>query len=273
MKTKLVIIALMNALFIQAQDIIVTNNAQRQLAKIMEVSDSEIKYKDWDNLDGPLFILPTNEINSVIFSNGKVILYNNISGQQRFADEADTLQSLQSDVKVGDLMTFSDGSRGIVFYVDNEGHGLVVSMLATSAAWENAEKRKLCQDIPSLPNLQGAKSFVYGLGKTYTSYILEALGADRAPAAAWCVQQGEGWYLPSDGELWYLMAAANEGKEELGPVSMALIKSGGLSLSSDEWYWSSTENEKDEAVNVSCGGRLSSDYKNKLLLVRAVREF
>lgn len=59
-----------------AQDIIVTKDAQKMEVKILEVSKTEIKYKEKDNLNGPTFILETKEINSIIYSNGKVVLYN-----------------------------------------------------------------------------------------------------------------------------------------------------------------------------------------------------
>lgn len=58
-----------------AQDIIVTTDAKKIEAKILEVSKTEIKYKEQDNLDGPTFILSTEEISSIIYSNGKVVLY------------------------------------------------------------------------------------------------------------------------------------------------------------------------------------------------------
>lgn len=59
-----------------AQDIILTKSSQKIDAKIIEVSKSEIKYKEADNLDGPLFVLPVEDIHSIIYSNGKVKLYN-----------------------------------------------------------------------------------------------------------------------------------------------------------------------------------------------------
>lgn len=40
-----------------AQDVIVTTDAKKIEAKILEVSKSEIKYKESDNPDGPTFIL------------------------------------------------------------------------------------------------------------------------------------------------------------------------------------------------------------------------
>ena len=34
----------------------------------------------------------------------------------------------QQNYKIGDIYTFDDNTKGIVFYVDTDGHGLVVSM-------------------------------------------------------------------------------------------------------------------------------------------------
>lgn len=59
-----------------AQDIIVTKDAKKIDAKILEVSKTEIKYKESDNLEGPLFILPVEDIVTIIYANGKVVLYN-----------------------------------------------------------------------------------------------------------------------------------------------------------------------------------------------------
>lgn len=59
-----------------AQDIIVTTDARKIEAKITEVSKSEIRYKEADNLDGPTFVLGVEDISTIIYSNGKVVLYN-----------------------------------------------------------------------------------------------------------------------------------------------------------------------------------------------------
>ena len=54
-----------------AQDIIVTKDAQKLEVKILEVSKTEIKYKEKDNLNGPTFILETKEINSLFIPMGR----------------------------------------------------------------------------------------------------------------------------------------------------------------------------------------------------------
>jgi len=68
-------LALMAVMMTYAQDIIVTTKAEKIEAKIVEVSKSEIKYKEKGNPDGPTFIIETSEISSVIYANGKVVVY------------------------------------------------------------------------------------------------------------------------------------------------------------------------------------------------------
>ncbi|MBO5629153.1 MAG: hypothetical protein J5965_08805 [Aeriscardovia sp.] len=74
-RTLIVSIALGATILSFAQDIIVTSDAKKIEAKILEVSKTDIKYKEHDNLNGPTFILGTDEISSIIYSNGKVVLY------------------------------------------------------------------------------------------------------------------------------------------------------------------------------------------------------
>jgi len=67
--------ALLLSLGACAQDIIVTTDARKIEAKITEVTKSEIRYKEKDYLDGPTFVISTDDISSIIYANGKVVLY------------------------------------------------------------------------------------------------------------------------------------------------------------------------------------------------------
>ena len=78
-----------------AQDIIVTTDSKKIEAKILEVSDTEIKYKEKDYLDGPTFVMATNKISSVLYSNGKVVLYN----QSPAAEKKEEPQQVQTSVE------------------------------------------------------------------------------------------------------------------------------------------------------------------------------
>lgn len=62
-------------LYMAAQDIIVTREEKRIEAKITEVSDTEIKYRDANNPDGPLFVMGVDKISTIIYSNGTVKVF------------------------------------------------------------------------------------------------------------------------------------------------------------------------------------------------------
>ena len=68
-------VAAIAALTVNAQDIIVTRDGQRIDAKITEVSSSEVRYKEWNNQDGPTFVLRADEMNTIIYQNGTVKTY------------------------------------------------------------------------------------------------------------------------------------------------------------------------------------------------------
>ena len=200
---------------------------------------------------------------------------------------------------IGELKIFPDGSKGVVFYRTNDGHGLVVSLDFSTMKWENVKQERECHDIKMLQNSRGDKLLTYELGRKNTHTIIQQLGATMAPAAAWCVQHGEGWYLPSAGELWYLLSEVNQGSAKIpepqekqgglikkaikkseildemilnGPISKAIVEAGGNPLEND-WYWSSTEFDNDEAINVSAVGDIALEDKPEYILVRAVRAF
>lgn len=184
-----------------------------------------------------------------------------------------TMTDVQSGhVSIGGCLTFDDGTKGIIYYLDNQGHGLVVSLDNTTAKWENVSKSKECHDIVRLPNEEGIEVCTYGAGANNTFTIINQIGVYNAPAAAWCISHGDGWYLPSSGELWYLLAIANAKSGAGGLISLSIINAGGAPLDR-KWYWSSSENDKDEAINVSLWGSMSSEDKVHLVDVRAIRAF
>jgi hypothetical protein len=72
---------------VQAQDIIITKDAQKIEAKILEVSGSEIKYKKQSNLEGPTFILGVEELNSIIYANGEVQVFEDKADKQNIGEK------------------------------------------------------------------------------------------------------------------------------------------------------------------------------------------
>lgn len=91
--------ALMTSMMLVAQDIIITKEAKKIDAKILEVSKTEIKYKELDKLEGPTFIAEMNDISSIIYSNGKVFIPESSQKSQDTLVLVATNQELQNNTE------------------------------------------------------------------------------------------------------------------------------------------------------------------------------
>lgn len=169
-----------------------------------------------------------------------------------------------NDYMLGELRTFSDGTTGIVFYVSDDGHGLVVSLQEFEAQWS-----KKNVDVVSITNEKSCNKVDF-VGVRNTNMMIAQLG-ENAVAAMKCQQQGLGWYMPSSGELYHLIKIANKGEGDDGPISKALKKNGGKVI--DGWYWTSSENDDDEAFNISDSGSCHTEEKTEKAKVRPIRAF
>ncbi|MFA5783161.1 MAG: hypothetical protein WC868_12915 [Bacteroidales bacterium] len=57
--------------FILAQDTIVKKNGQVIISKVTEISPTEIKYKDWNNSEGPSYVIYREDVRKIKYENGK----------------------------------------------------------------------------------------------------------------------------------------------------------------------------------------------------------
>lgn len=73
MKKTLIIIALLaiSCGLAGAQDLITKNDGTDIKAKVLEVSPTEVRYKMWDNQEGPVFVLNAADILLIRFENGE----------------------------------------------------------------------------------------------------------------------------------------------------------------------------------------------------------
>ena len=90
-------VSLLVSSFAYAQDIIITADAQKIDAKILEVSKYEIRYKEKDNLDGPTYVLEIKEISSIIYANGKVTVYNQPAHQESVKQEKEAIEEKKNE--------------------------------------------------------------------------------------------------------------------------------------------------------------------------------
>lgn len=240
-------------IFITAKVInIETNNTESMDDEIVSVNATEIKRS-------------SEILVSKLFGSNSASVESSVSSQNQTQSSGE----IENVYQIGDLYIFSDGSKGIIFYLTGDNHGLVVSLDVFSAKWENERRARGCHDVAMLPNEEeGASEMTFELGYQNTQYIVQALGPSEAPAAEWCTRHGEGWYLPSSGELWYLFSE----KCDIQVINQSLESNGGVELEK-AWYWSSTECSDEEAINVSSKGKMDSEEKSEELNVRAVKAF
>jgi hypothetical protein len=65
-----------------AQDIITKKNGEDIAAKISEVTHTEVRYKRFDNLEGPIFSILKSEILMIRYANGTKDIFNEEASQQ-----------------------------------------------------------------------------------------------------------------------------------------------------------------------------------------------
>ena len=69
-KLALLSTAVLFILLTYSQDKIYRNNGKVVEAKIIEIGSDEIKYREFQNPDGPIYILETDKIKKIVFANG-----------------------------------------------------------------------------------------------------------------------------------------------------------------------------------------------------------
>lgn len=121
-----------------AQDIIVTNDARKIEAKVLEVSKSEIRYKEIDNLDGPTFVLGTDDINSIIYANGKVVFYNQqvaTTSQPEVSPEQTQPKQEPAAKAVSSAPTVDESMAEILFLSGNAVTGQITALKSDHVAY------------------------------------------------------------------------------------------------------------------------------------------
>ncbi len=99
MKQLLVFLFLLCSASLSAQDVIVKKDGSTILSKVLEVGQDEIKYKKFDNLEGPTYTIQKSELQSINYQNGakdtfsapvgeEYLPNNQNDGEQRINDKA-----------------------------------------------------------------------------------------------------------------------------------------------------------------------------------------
>ena len=68
----LIIVVLCFSTIAKSQDVIVKKDNTTILSKVTKITTTEIEYKKWSNLDGPIYTISKSEIISINYQNGEV---------------------------------------------------------------------------------------------------------------------------------------------------------------------------------------------------------
>lgn len=173
----LVFSMLLISVLLTAQDVIVTKTSEKIEAKIIEVSNTEVKYKKTDFLDGPTFIIQISEISSIIYANGDVQAFN--TPEVQFA-ENNTVVS--TPTKTNNNTNFNQANNRkpvITFHPEpitrNRSFGLSIGYVSKQMANEDGDEMAWCsadmedekpkKSSPALRvGLTWSPEFKYGIG-------------------------------------------------------------------------------------------------------------
>ena len=90
MKLKLLIMFIMTSTAICAQDVIVKKDGSTILSKVLEIESTNIKYKKFSNLNGPVYNVNKSEVFSINYENGEKDVFNTESSIQNTTSDEPT---------------------------------------------------------------------------------------------------------------------------------------------------------------------------------------
>ena len=70
-KILLALVLLASALTVSAQDVIVKKDGSTILSKVIEIGTTEVKYKKWNNQNGPNYTIAKSDVQAINYENGE----------------------------------------------------------------------------------------------------------------------------------------------------------------------------------------------------------
>jgi len=286
----LVCLYVLSVFVMEAQDLIVKQDGETIKAYRTDIGNTTVYYRLEDNENSPLLTIPKSDILIIKMQNGTKIVIDEAESMTKINQTAPNNEitdyipiypsepvadpEMIAKAEIGSLIEFYDGTKGIVFYLDGNGHGLAVNLYSPKSLmlWQNVSNWYNCVDIEAIPN-ERKTEMQMGLGAVYCDAAIKQLGLEELPAIKWCHSIGPDWYLPSLGELYQLIVVANLSKATGGPISKAIINAGGNRIANSIFYFSSSEDDNTNVFSVgpTVGVVISKKYDRHSC--RAVRMF
>lgn len=116
------------SLTMSAQDIIYTISKDSILAKIMEINDTNIKYKKWENIEGAVYSTSKNNIHKIVYQNGMVENYTNYFKRQEVKELINGSRIFLKHIPIEgkDNVNGTDAKEVLKEYIEDETSCIVV---------------------------------------------------------------------------------------------------------------------------------------------------
>ncbi len=153
--------------FVNAQDVLVTMDSKSIKVKVLEINDQEVKYKDFENPDGPVYVMKKSEINIIVYQNGKVETFNTtVNENQNYNENSNNpapTTNLPKILSYDELMNMSDDEKET--YLSTIG---VTNIYETfKEGNEMAAKGRRLRYTGIGLGVGGAILYLYGISTTY----------------------------------------------------------------------------------------------------------
>lgn len=132
-----------------AQDVIVMKDQSTIMSKVLEITSTEIKYKKWDNQDGPLYSVSRSEVMSINYENGEVENFYKTTNSQ--------------------LNTYPQQTQ-------NNPKGYMEALVSFPAAMKLNGKRLADEELRGLINERGYQLYLKGKRKSNAGEVVGIIG-------------------------------------------------------------------------------------------------
>lgn len=89
--------------FANAQDILLFKNGQELKVKVIELSNTEISYKRFDNLDGPTIVIPKSGVFMITYENGIREVFEDVPATGQDISKTTTLNDKQENYPISNF--------------------------------------------------------------------------------------------------------------------------------------------------------------------------
>jgi len=119
MKAILILSFLILTTYLYSQDTIQTTSGKEIIAKVTEVSSKEIKFKKYNNLDGPTYNLNKNEIISIVYLNGETEVFTKVKTAENPIKELSDTELFEKLTKKNNKVYIDSDNANAIIHATN----------------------------------------------------------------------------------------------------------------------------------------------------------